>query len=78
MKLDTVTKDAIYKPTDRIVKITVAITDGRPDMLLNAVVISDGLGTVAFVVLILNSEMIILRLYLLFWIEHCEQPVQEM
>jgi hypothetical protein len=77
MKLDTVTKDAIYRPTDIIVKITVAITDGRPDMLLNAVVISDGLDTDAFVVLILNSGMIILC-WLLTWIKHCGQPVLEM
>jgi hypothetical protein len=34
--------------------------DGRPAILLNAVVISDGLGIAdVFVVLILNSEMII-------------------
>jgi hypothetical protein len=60
MKLDTVTKDDMYKPIDIIVKITVAIMDGRPAILLNAVVISDGLGIAdVFVVLILNSEMII-------------------
>lgn len=59
MKLDIVTKELIYKPIDRIVNITVAITDGRPAMLLNAVVISADLGTDATVVLILNFRIIL-------------------
>jgi hypothetical protein len=63
MKLDTVTKDAIYKLTDNNANITVAIIDGRPAILLNADMSNPlvaAAGTDPFVVLILNSVMIIL------------------
>jgi hypothetical protein len=76
MKLDIVTKDPIYRPTDIIVNITVAITDGRPDMLLNAVVMSVGLGTDATVVLILNFRMIILHSWSRY-LKRCGQRLLE-
>lgn len=78
MKLDTVTKDAIYKLTDKTVNMTVAINEGRPVILLNADMSNAFVGeTDVFVVLILNSRLIILC-WLMIYLKRCGRLVREM